>query len=254
MHRPARAVLITVAAAIAAIMGGAGGPAHAADLVPATAPAPATTPTAAGRAVAPGVVNGIVNDHPGGGEPSSKRAVAGAAAARGEVSVYGTVAKTLSVTVQRQSTSYYCAPASGRVAISALVSPDALPSQRALAALMGTTTSGTALSQIGPALNATQKKNAYVYVSGMDLAGYRSRVRGGIDSYGAPQVAPVQMSRLPWYAGTGISGGHAVAGYGYLITTKSWLMHVYDPWDGVRHTSVNSMTVFTASLNRDLIW
>jgi hypothetical protein len=31
-------------------------------------------------------------------------------------------------------------------------------------------------------------------------------------------------------------------------------MHVYDPWDGVRHTSVSSAAMFNASLNNDLIW
>lgn len=290
MRRPARAALIALACAAAAIAGSIGTQAVAADgpsagkappvtarsaprpapkpapkpaphgaprPAPRPAPKPAPAPDPAGRPAGPGgQVNGIVDDHPSSPEPAEKRLTAAQATAarpqRGATAA--TVTKTVPVVVQKQATRYFCAPASGRAALSGLLAAKALPTQQSLAKRMGTGPAGTALSRIPPVLNALQTRNAYTYVSGLDLTGYRSRVRGGIDRYGAPQIDPVQMARLPWYAGTGISGGHAVTSYGYLITTKSWTMHVYDPWDGVRHTSVNSAAMYAASLNRDLIW
>jgi hypothetical protein len=250
MGGPARAALVALTCAIAALAGSAGTGALAAN-------AEGTPAAPGGRA--PGTtrhVNGIIDDRPASSELPSKRLAAAqtAAAKRGRATTAAVVTRTLPVVVERQATTYFCAPASGRAALSALVAAPTLPTQQLLAARMGTTAAGTALSRIPPALNGAQTRNAYTYVSGLDLAGYRARVQGGIDRYGAPQVDPVQMSRLPWYAGTGISGGHALTGYGYLIMTKAWLMDVYDPWDGVRHTSVNSVVLFAASLNQDLIW
>jgi hypothetical protein len=206
-------------------------------------------------------VTGIIDDGPSDQvEPAAKRVALDRTMSRTPRTYhqmpegFAGVTRSVNVTVQRQFTRYYCAPASGRVAVSALTPANALPSQRTFAHRMGTTPSGTALSRIAPALNEFQYRNGYVYVAGLDLDGYQSRVRSGIDTFGAPQIAPVQMSRLPWYAGTGISGGHAITSYGYSLAPKSWSMHVYDPWDGVRHTSVRSSAMFAASLNRDLIW
>lgn len=162
--------------------------------------------------------------------------------------------RVLTVATQVQQTPYWCSPASGRTALSALVASTSLPSQTTLASRMGTTSAGTVVTSIGPALNAYQSKNYYVYVNGLLLDAYRSRVQTDIGTYGAPLNNPVEMSRLPWYAGTGISGGHDIATYGYYTATKYWQMHVHDPWDNIRHTYVNSGTLYDASISHSLIW
>jgi hypothetical protein len=250
MRAHGRAVLVAVTIGLVAL----GCTANSATANSATARPARTTPDAS-RSGSVGVMHGIVDDHPAGAtESAAKRQALRRAASAGPTAPFATSTKTVNVTVQKQATDYYCAPASGRVAVSALVAMASLPPQKTLAGRMGTTASGTTLSKIAPALNAYQSKNTYVYVAGLDLAGFRARVRGGIDTYSAPQIAPVQMSRLPWYAGTGISGNHAITDYGYIIVPKSWEIHVYDPWDGVRHTSVSSAAMFRASLNNDLIW
>lgn len=209
---------------------------------------------------APTVVHGIIVDGISSG-PGSAEKLASIGVGKSGVRQVSTVAPaalpssaTLAVTVQKQSKDYYCAPASGRVALSAFIVAKDLPSQDAIARRMGTTSQGTATSNVAVGLNASQSKNSYVYSVGMDLATYRTVVQSGISTYKAPQVDAVEMARLPWYAGTGTSGGHAVATYGYYIATKVWQMHVFDPWDAVRHTYVNSTSMYNASLDQGITW
>lgn len=159
----------------------------------------------------------------------------------------------LIVQTQKQATNYYCAPASGRVALSALVLGPVYPTQANIAGRMGTTTSGTSINNIAPALNTYQSKNKYVTATGTALSGYRDRVRWGIQTYKAPPVNAVQMSRLPWYAGTGIAGGHATATYGLYESGTTYNHYVFDPWDNIRHYTT-SAAMWSASINGTLIW
>lgn len=158
---------------------------------------------------------------------------------------------TLSVATQRQATNYWCAPASGRVALSALMTY--YPSQSTLASRMGTTTSGTPINNIAPALNSFQSRNYYVTSTGLSLSAYRDRVRWDMTTYRAPSVNAVYMQRLPWYAGKGIYGGHATSTYGIYESGTTYNHYVYDPWDNVRHYTTSSAMHY-ASMNGTLIW
>ncbi|HEX8628918.1 MAG TPA: C39 family peptidase [Catenuloplanes sp.] len=162
--------------------------------------------------------------------------------------------KTLAILVQAQERDYWCAPAAGRAALSALRANP--PSQATLAAAMNTTAAQLTLPRnIPPALNSYQSRNAYVRSTGMSLADYRTYVRNGLVNYSAPSIPSVQMANLPWYRGSGISGGHAVTIYGYATATKQWNVSVYDPFDGIRHTGVASGTMYDAGFNNhELVW
>lgn len=160
--------------------------------------------------------------------------------------------KTLKVRVQKQSTDYYCAPASGRVALSALRSK--LPRQSTIARKMGTTPNGTSINRIAPGLNAFQSKNPYVTARGLSLEQFRKRIVWGIGTYKAPSINVVQMGQLPWYLNQGISGRHALATYGYYRAVKRWQMKMYDPWDGKRHENADSGRIYDASLDHAIIW
>lgn len=163
--------------------------------------------------------------------------------------------RTLSVVVQSQTTSYYCVPASTRVALSAFVS--SLPSQATLAGQLGTTTSGTTTANAAGVLNSYESRNYYIYSADSTLTQYRDRIQTDIQNYTAPLVNRTQMQFLPWYAGT-LSGNHAIATYGYYYATKVSQAYVYDPWTDSR---AGRKTIYTsdlydagAALQHGLVW
>lgn len=155
---------------------------------------------------------------------------------------YSAGSLTLSVVVESQATSYYCVPASSRVTLSAFIS--SLPSQSTLASQLGTTSSGTYMSNVPAVLNSYQSRNYYAFNSTSSLTDLRDRIQLDIQSYAAPLQNQVQMSLLPWYAGS-LSGNHDIATYGYYYATKVSNAYVYDPWTDPR---AGRETIYTSDL------
>ncbi|GIF96600.1 C39 family peptidase [Catellatospora citrea] len=216
--------------------------------------------TAASAAPAPGGFSGDDGgNHPSVGTPRPDKLAALAAlhqARGGGASTLATAgSRTLTVVVQQQSTSYYCVPASTRVALSAFIS--SLPSQATLAGKLGTTTSGTTTANAAGVLNSYQSRNYYVYSADSTLTQYRDRIQVDIQNYAAPLVNRTQMQLLPWYAGS-LSGNHAISTYGYYYATKVSQAYVYDPWTDSRagRKTIYTSTLYDAgaALQHGLVW
>ncbi|MEU8264068.1 C39 family peptidase [Micromonospora sp. NPDC048999] len=207
-------------------------------------------PASAGTGSSPVSAGGVLpNNAPSDATARNKETQASAG---GGFSVLATSeSKRLTITTQAQETNYWCSPAAGRAALSALSAT--VPSQSTLAWRMDTTSSGTVTTNIAPSLNAYQSKNNYVRSTGMTLDNYRTYLRAGIVTYAAPSILNVQMSKLPWYSN--VSGGHSVTSYGYATATKVWNLDIYDPWDNIRHTGTASGTMYDAAINNhEMIW
>ncbi|MBF8186667.1 C39 family peptidase [Nonomuraea sp. K274] len=146
----------------------------------------------------------------------------------------------LSLKGQRQSTNYYCVPASSSMSLSSF---GIKVSQSTLAKKMKTTSSGgTKGANAVPVLNAYVKSKGYKYTIPTDADGnalvLMKRVSEDIgDLHRAPVIA-VYMEQLPWNKGKvkGTEVGHAIIAYGYNKLTGT--ITVYDPWKptGGSHT------------------
>jgi hypothetical protein len=120
-----------------------------------------------------------------------------------------------------------------------------LPSQATLAGQLGTTAAnGTYMSHVPGVLNGYESRSTYVYVSDSSLTDLRDQIQVDIQNYTAPLQFDVQISLLPWYAGS-VSGKHDIAGYGYYYATKVANAYVYDPWTDSR---AGRKTIGTSSL------
>jgi hypothetical protein len=129
---------------------------------------------------------------------------------------------TLSVTGQMQQKSYWCGPASVRMALSVF---GVTQSQTTLAGDLGTTSSGTYASNMPAVLNRYQSSNAYAdsktTSSSTDLFG---RVKLNVSSYRAPLIPLVEGGDLPLWAANGYTGHHFVTLYGYA-SNDAWIQY-----------------------------
>lgn len=203
-------------------------------------PAPATAGVPASKLAALGRLNA---QHSSSGSASSIQPA------------YSAGSLTLSVVVQPQTTSYYCVPASSRVTLSAFIS--SLPSQDTLASQLGTTSSGTYMSNVPAVLNSYQSRNPYVFTSATSLTDLQDRIQVDIQLYTAPLQNQVQMGLLPWYGGT-LLGHHDIATYGYNYAPNVSNANVYDPWNDPRagRKTITTPALYNAGApeSYNLVW
>lgn len=162
---------------------------------------------------------------------------------------------SVDVTGQMQINNYYCVPASARMILSSF---GVKKTQSTLGGLLGTTTSGTAISALPGVLNDFQDDNYYVRlknpVSSTDMF---DRIKLDVKSASSPTATSMQAGYLPLWNDLGYTGNHAIVQYGYG-SNDAFLM--YD--DPVNVTALygkhitNKSFIYSGvkAVNGSLIW
>jgi hypothetical protein len=166
----------------------------------------------------------------------------------------GTHSKVVTLTVQAQTTSYYCVPASGRAMLTSFTS--SLPSQATLASKMGTTTGGTYMSHAPAALN-TWAGSFYVFDTTVGTkGGLWSRTTSDVNTNNASLMLRMEFGFTPW-RNSGDTTGHAVVDYGWLTDSGTGAQELYfwDPWDSTRHVADYSVAFNDLSIGSlQMVW
>lgn len=161
-----------------------------------------------------------------------------------------------------QETPCYCVPATGKVILSAVMSP---PSQSSLAASMGTRNGtpgsdacGTPTKNLVNELNRYQSRNYYQY--SVDTASPQhllNRVAVDVYRYGMSLEMSVEGEFVPWWP-EGWTGKHATTAYGYWTQNGSGL-YVYDSLNsgnvaGPHRASTTVLYQANTANGKKLVW
>ncbi|GAA4632409.1 hypothetical protein GCM10023196_065740 [Actinoallomurus vinaceus] len=156
--------------------------------------------------------------------------------------------KKLKLTGQKQSTNYYCAPASVRAVISTWGRH--LPSQKTLAGYMKTTKkNGTASDRVPDGLNralSPRLDERYMNFHPNNAGFVWNVVVDNVGKRHHAVIARVLFGYKPWGRHTGDKTGHVMVIYGYNTAGKK--LYWYDPWDNTRHTA--SLTASWNAINK----
>ncbi|MFG2000207.1 C39 family peptidase [Spirillospora sp. NPDC048911] len=148
--------------------------------------------------------------------------------------------KKVSIKVQKQQRSYWCAPAAGRALLSRLIS-SGLPSQSKIAGYMGTKSSGTT----GAGLRNGLRKALSTYGSGQyDVVALRpgsqnaflTNIKAGVGSKKVALIYRVYFGYKPWGGQVNDKTGHFMVVRGYTTGSSPKVLW-WDPWDNTYHTA-----------------
>jgi hypothetical protein len=212
-----------------------------------SAPAVATNPPPTGGAVS----NGIAPAPPGtvSHTDPTKAALVKALtpsilAAQNKSNASGSLAAAavtyhnLSISLQEQQTTYWCAPAASRAVLTAF---GVYATQSNLATLMGTTPVGTNMANVPPVLNNFQSENVYDYDTSTDSASQSfARVSVDVEYYEAALEPALQGSYLPLWNKNNLRGTHAIVLYGYGSDGSS--ISIGDPIDNSKAEGYHTAT------------
>jgi hypothetical protein len=149
------------------------------------------------------------------------------------------VTKTVKLVTQKQSKSYYCAPAAGRAVVSTWVPKSSLPSQNTMAKYMHTKApNGTGTAWIAIGINSAIHRGSYYQNLHPTSAGFVwNAVTYDIGTKKHAVVARVLAGAKPWTPHWNDKTGHAMVIYGYHSDSHGKQLYWWDPADNTFHHS-----------------
>lgn len=145
----------------------------------------------------------------------------------------------VSMTTYQQQTTYTCGPASGRMVLS---SHGIYVSEAQMSSDMNTTTAGTNIGNVAPALNKYVGSGTYIGVTTSDLTFYSGLIASL--NRNRPVICNVRTGVLPKYSEDGKNVQHYLVANGqYNRTTVYYSDPHYDnTYYGAQSTSIDNMT------------
>jgi hypothetical protein len=159
-----------------------------------------------------------------------------------------TALKKLKLAGQKQSTSYYCVPASVRAVISTWGRH--LPSQRTLAGYMKTTKkNGTSVDRRPDGLNralSPRLDERYMNFHPNNAGFVWNVVVDNVGKRHHAVIASVLFGYKPWGKHTGNKTRHSMVIYGYNTSSKQLIW--WDPWNNTSHAA--SLSASWSAINK----
>ncbi|GAA0327833.1 C39 family peptidase [Actinoallomurus spadix] len=153
------------------------------------------------------------------------------------------VTKTVKLVTQKQSKSYYCAPAAGRAVVSTWMPKKSLPSQKTMAKYMHTKSpNGTGNAWVPIGVNTAIHRGSYYQDLHPTSAGFVwNAVSYDIGTKKHAVIARVLAGSKPWTPHWNDKTGHVMVIYGYHSDSHGKQLYWWDPADNsFHHSSLSS--------------